>query len=83
MREEVALHAGVALVNMIRDVFRPTFRDTGPSKHVIRLIQIAISKLRQHIDDQQAHINDDASIVAALFLGHMAVSPRSGQICEF
>lgn len=77
MREEVSLHAGIAVVNMVRDVFSPDFRETGPSRRSLRLIEVAICKLRQHIEKSvDGYISDDASIVAAMFLGHMAVSLR-------
>ncbi|EXJ53632.1 uncharacterized protein A1O5_13083 [Cladophialophora psammophila CBS 110553] len=71
MTHEVALHAGVAVVNMVRDVFRSDFHRTGPSAQVLRLIQVAISKLRQHITAEPV-VNDDGAIIAVLFLGHMA-----------
>ncbi|OAP64485.1 hypothetical protein AYL99_00457 [Fonsecaea erecta] len=62
MTHEVALHAGVAVVNMVRDVFRRSHSrnsdnrtnntTTGPSPQVLSLVQAAISKLRQHIAAQ-------------------------------
>jgi hypothetical protein len=59
---------------MVRDVWRPEFRTTGPSTHVRQLVQTAISKLRQNlgIDDASSVKASDATIIAALFLGHMA-----------
>ncbi|KIY02405.1 uncharacterized protein Z520_02543 [Fonsecaea multimorphosa CBS 102226] len=89
MTHEVALHAGVAVANMVRDVFvRSNFPNnkTGPSAQVLRLIQVAISKLREHmvVQDEdpggggdgrhrrQRAVNDDGAIIAALFLGHIA-----------
>ncbi|OQV06058.1 hypothetical protein CLAIMM_10695 [Cladophialophora immunda] len=63
MTHEVALHAGVAVVNMVRDVFRSNSRGGSnnnnarnnkrpPSAEVLRLVQVALSKLRQHMAAQ-------------------------------
>ena len=85
MTHEVGLRAGVAVVTMVRDVFRPDFRATGPSPQVLLSINAAISELRQYIwaierDPERRQIdrgNNDAAIIAALFLAHIAVSISS------
>ncbi len=82
MTHEVGLYAGIAVVAMVQDSFRPDFPATGRSPHVLRFIQAAISKLSQHLladnDDAKRRRVDagsgDAAIIAAMFLGHIAVS---------
>ena len=72
MREEEALHAGVALIQVVRDVERPSYKETGPSKQALRFVQVAISKLRERISRQE-YINDDGSIMAVAWLCHLSV----------
>ncbi|KIW70286.1 hypothetical protein PV04_02571 [Phialophora macrospora] len=77
---EVGLHAGIAVVNMVRDAFRPDFHDTGPSPHVLRLNQVAMSKLRRYLSTVECDTvgrqngcgSHDAAVIAAVFLGHIA-----------
>ena len=81
MTHEVGLHAGIAVVTMVRDAFRPDFRTTGPSPCVLRLIQTAIWKLRQYLstvesnsEQRQIESGSDAALIAVVFLAHIAVS---------
>ena len=58
---------------MVRDVWRPDFRQTGPSLRVRRLVQRALMKLRQDlVGDKACSERGDAAIMAALFLGHIS-----------
>ena len=73
MSDEDVLHAGVAVMQVVRDVYRSSFKDTGPSEQVLRFVQIALSRLRQRIS-RQDYTNDNGSIMAVLFMCHLSVS---------
>ncbi|KAJ9616383.1 hypothetical protein H2200_000101 [Cladophialophora chaetospira] len=84
---EVGLYAGIAVVNMLRDTFRPDFRITGPAPHVLRMIQVAMAKLRQYLvavehNPERRQIDSgssDAALIAAVFLAHIANSFRDSE----
>jgi hypothetical protein len=66
---------------MVRESWRPDYLSTGPSANVRRLVQKAISSLRQNLaaswakvvpEPRESQVSDEA-IMAALFLAHIAM----------
>ena len=71
-REEDALHAGVAAVQVMRGIFTSTSPANKLPEDILRLIQIAISRLRDRITRNDC-CNVEVTIMMVVFLTHMAV----------
>jgi hypothetical protein len=74
-QDEDALHAGVAAVQVMKGMFVsacPCPADTLP-EDILRLVHIAISRLRERIGRNDS-CNDDVTIMTVVFLTHLAVS---------
>ncbi len=72
-QDEDALHAGVAAVQVMRGMFVSACAPNQLSEDILRLVHIAISRLRERIarDD---YCNDEVTIMTIVFLTHLAVS---------
>ncbi|KIW64144.1 hypothetical protein PV04_09099 [Phialophora macrospora] len=74
-QDEVALHAGVAAVQVMKGMFIsacPCPADILP-EDILRLVHIAISMLRQRIARNDS-CNDDVTIMTVVFLTHLAMA---------
>ena len=75
-QDENTLHAGVAAVQVMKAMFIFTSAPNKLSEEILRLVQIAISRLRERISKNHC-CNDEATIMTVVFLTHLAVSEWS------
>lgn len=73
MQTEDALHAGVAVMSIVRASFISLMQGNGISAEALRFVQVAMSKVRQRIAKHETW-DDDASIISVTFLAHLSVS---------
>jgi hypothetical protein len=74
-QDEDALHAGVAAVQVMKGMFTSACAPNKLSEEVLRLVLIAISRLRERIARKNS-CNDEVTIMTVVFLTHLAVSAK-------